>query len=546
MEKTQKFSRRLTTARLRLEREWNIWHMNRQVRAQAQPDGTQCSVVLFNASSRLGGFSQNAAFTLLTGWSLQLAGVPVINFACRAGMTRCVLGTNPDDAGETPPCKACIAQSEKLTASSATHWFEYQPDPDLAAALKNLSLEALSKFEYAYPNLLTPSPLIPLGDLVLPSLRWALRRHHLIHDEPTRYLLREFIQSAYRVAVEFSTLLAEAKPQAVVVFNGLQFPEATARWVAQQAGIRVVTHEVGFQPFSAFFSEGEATAYPMIIPDEFELSSDQFTRLEAQHQRRFQGDFTMAGITFWPQIDELDEDFLQFAGHFKQMVPVFTNVVFDTSQVHANTIFPQMFAWLDLVLEIMRRHPETLFVIRAHPDEMRAGKRSRESVQQWVTANEVDQLPNVVFVPSDAPLSSYELIRRSKFVLVYNSSIGLEATLLDAPVLCGGRARYTQYPTVFLPSTAHDYLEMAERFLAAEEISIPPEFKHNAWRFLHYQFYRAALPLEIFIEAHPTPGYVQLKRFPWRALQPENSPTLKVIVDGIRDGEPFLMPDKRD
>jgi hypothetical protein len=497
-------------------------------------------VVLFNASSRLRGFSQNAAFTLLTGWSLQLAGVPVIHFACRAGMTRCVLGTNPDDAGQPPPCRACVAQSRKLTASAATRWFEYQPDPELAAALVGLRLEALSAFEFRLPN---SDFVLPLGSLVIPSLRWALRRHHLDDDAPTRYLLQAYIQSAYHVAVECAALLAEAEPQAVVLFNGLQFPEAAARWVAGQHGIRVITHEVGFQPFSAFFSDGEVTAYPIAIPDVFELSPAQFARLEAQHQRRLQGDFTMAGITFWPQMDGLDEDFLQFAGRFDQIVAVFTNVIFDTSQVHANTIFPQMFAWLDLVLDVIRAHPETLFVIRAHPDEMRVGKQSRESVQQWIAENRVDQLPNVVFVPSDAPLSSYELIRRSKFVLVYNSSIGLEATLLDAPVLCGGKARYTQYPTVFLPSSAQAYREMAGQFLAADTIAIPPAFKRNAWRFLYYQFYRAALPLGDFIEAHPTPGYVQLKRFSWRDLLPENSPALRVIVDGILHGEPFLMPE---
>ena len=69
---------------------------------------------------------------------------------------------------------------------------------------------------------------------------------------------------------------------------------------------------------------------------------------------------------------------------------MFTNVVYDTSQVHANKIFPHMFAWLETVLELIRSHPETLFVIRAHPDEMRPGtaKQSRESVRDWVAAKQ--------------------------------------------------------------------------------------------------------------------------------------------------------------
>lgn len=532
---------RLTTARLRLEREKRIRALTHQVKINTRPATDLRPVVMFAASTRLGGFSQNAAFALLTAWGLQLQGVPVIHFACRAGMSRCVLGTNPDDYRQVPPCKACVAQSQRMYASATTKWFGYQPDAELAAAIKDLCLDDLSVLGLPIPSFAIQ---IPLGSLVLPSLRWALRRHHLIDDEATRFLLREFIQSAYWVAVEFAALLAETDPRAVVLFNGLQFPEAVARWVARQFGIPVITHEVGFQPFSAFFSHREVTAYPIDIPDDFELSPEQRARIEAHLSRRFQGEFTMAGITFWPEMNALSEDFLQRAAQFEQIVPVFTNVIFDTSQVHANTIFPQMFAWLDLVLEVIWAHPETLFVIRAHPDEMRAGKQSRESVQQWVAANHVDQLPNVIFVGSDENLSSYDLIRRSKFVMVYNSSIGLEATLLGAAVLCGGKARYTQYPTVYLPSTPQAYCEMAEEFLATENIAIPLEFERNAWRVLYHQFYRASLPLDHYLESHPTPGYVQLKAFSWCDLLPENSPTMRVILDGILNGEPFLMPEE--
>jgi len=305
----------------------------------------------------------------------------------------------------------------------------------------------------------------------------------------------------------------------------------------------VITHEVGFQPFSAFFSDGQVTAYPINIPDEFELSPEQQSRIDSHLSRRFQGDFTMAGIRFWPEINGLSEDFLQKAKIFNQIVPIFTNVIFDTSQVHANTVYTDMFAWLDLLLNLIRKHQETLFVIRAHPDEMREGKESRESVNDWVEAKGVDQFQNVIFVSSEASLSSYDLIRRSKFVMVYNSSIGLEAALLGIPVLCGGKARYTQYPTVFLPQTPGEYLNMAEQFLTTEKIEVPDEFQRNARRVLYHQFYRSSISFEEYIEAHPTPGYVQLKRFSWQNLLVENSTTMQVIVGGVIKDQPFLMPE---
>ncbi|MGD9094085.1 MAG: hypothetical protein PVF74_14650, partial [Anaerolineales bacterium] len=57
-----------------------IADLARQVAVHAIPDPKQPGVVVFNASTRLTGLSLNAAFSLLTGWSLRLAGVQVIHF----------------------------------------------------------------------------------------------------------------------------------------------------------------------------------------------------------------------------------------------------------------------------------------------------------------------------------------------------------------------------------------------------------------------------------------------------------------------------------
>ncbi len=254
-------------------------------------------------------------------------------------------------------------------------------------------MKNLSSFEYGKisGSLVTPGVTIPLGRLVLPSIRWTLRRYTLPNDANTRFLLREYILSAYNVAREFSAFLDKVKPSTAMIFNGMMYPEAVARWIAQARGLRVITFEVGFQRYSAFFTDGEATAYPITIPKSFELSDGQNQKLDQYLEQRFQGKFTMAGIQFWPEMHSLNETFFDKAEGFRQIVPIFTNVIYDTSQVHANTLFPDMFAWLETVQTIIRSHPETLFVIRAHPDEMRPGtaKQSRETVREWVSSSGV-------------------------------------------------------------------------------------------------------------------------------------------------------------
>jgi hypothetical protein len=525
-----------------------IIRMAGKVSARTHPSPTIQPVIFFNASTRLVGMSLNASFSLLTAWALRLQQVPVIHFVCQAGMSRCVLSTHSGDHLKHPPCRSCVAQSRVLYSGAMVVPFAYQEDERLKASLAGLTLKKLMKVEYEpsfQPRQISGlKDAIPLGQLVQPSMCWALRRYNMPDDESTRQLYRQCILSAASIAQRFLILLDQANPQAVILFNGQFFPEATARWLSIRRGIRTITHEVGMQPSSAFFTTGEATSYPLAVPEAYELSEAQEGRLDAYLNRRFQGQFSMAGVQFWPDIKGLDPAFLEKAAKFKQIVPVFTNVIFDTSQPHSNVVFTHMFAWLDVVLDLVRAHPETLFVIRAHPDECRPGKASQESVRQWVDRNQAETLPNLVFVDSNQPLSSYELIQRSKFVMVYNSTIGLEASIMGAAVLCAGRARYTQLPTVFFPSTPQEFQSQAEAFLETEHIIIPTDFRRNARRFLYYQLFYSSLPFGDYIQPDFMQGFVSLREFTLDQLSPSTSPAIRVLVDGILHDKAFLLDDR--
>ncbi len=360
---------------LKFSRELNLYRNLLQIieiaksRNDVPADAVNKSVVIFNASTRLSGLSQNAGFSLVLGLALQQAGIPVIQFVCHKGMSHCVLGTDRINPQSPPPCLECTQTSRVLFKETHVVSFTYRQDQLIAEAITDLSLEQLLGFQYHDA---------PLGELILPSLRWILRQHHLKDDENTRFLAGEYILSAWHILQEFEKLICSTPIHAVVVFNGMFFPEAIVRWTARKYEIPVYTHEVGMLPLSAFFTDGDATAYPVTVDKDFVLSEGQNDRLDHYLSSRFEGKFVTAGVRFWPEMKGLDDNFKERAKLFKQVVPVFTNVIFDTSQGHANVLFEHMFAWLDVVLEEIISAQDTLFVIVHIPmssdQEKRAGK----------------------------------------------------------------------------------------------------------------------------------------------------------------------------
>ncbi|MBP8165429.1 MAG: hypothetical protein KAX86_08295, partial [Anaerolineales bacterium] len=117
-----------------------------------------------------------------------------------------------------------------------------------------------------------------------------------------------------------------------------------------------------------------------------------------------------------------------------------------------------------------------------------------------------------------------------------------EASIMGAAVLCAGKARFTQYPTVFFPQTTAEVRAKTKEFLAAESIEIPSEFKRNARRFLYYQLYRTSLPFGEFLEPSVRTTQTRLKSFEFDALL--GSEAINVILDGLLDGWDFLLVEK--
>lgn len=500
-----------------------------------EPPGEQ-PVLFFNASTRTHTLSLNAAFSLLASLAVWTEGVPVRYLVCQSGMEQCMLATSWRKPELEPPCRQCMRLSRSLFPEEKTiglTWNEAAVGR-LRGELALRSLEELIEWE---------SDGVPFGELCIPTLRWAMRIHHL-EDSPThRHLMRKYLHSAVSLYGNLTRILDETNPRALVLFNGITYPEAVARHAALKRGIPVITHEVGLRPYSAFFTHRDATFREVRIPDAFALDDAENQRLDRYLENRWEGKFTMAGIQFWPEMEALPAELDEALAAHKQMVVVFPNVIFDTSQVHANVVFDHMFDWLDEVVDIANHHPETLFVIRAHPDEDRPGKASRESVAMWAADRHVVEHANILFYAPSEYVSSYELIRRAKFSLVYNSSIGLEASIMGRPLICAGRGRYTQDETVYFPQSRVAYRQMVEQFLAAESVEQPLAYIQNARRFLYYELFNASLDLSDLLRPYPgKPGFVTLAMEPILAAIQHGAPEWQILAEGILENGDFTYP----
>ncbi|NLC29006.1 MAG: hypothetical protein GX773_00970, partial [Chloroflexi bacterium] len=79
----------------------------------------------------------------------------------------------------------------------------------------------------------------------------------------------------------------------------------------------------------------------------------------------------------------------------------------------------------------------------------------------------------------------YDLIRMAKFVLIYNSTIGMEASILGAGVLAAGKARYSSSEVVWFLQDKPAYFAKQEELLHTGVVEVPAHLKLTARRLLY-------------------------------------------------------------
>jgi len=514
--------------RIRLERAVSI---EKQVEmAELQYDLRDSKPVLFfNTTSGPGTLTFASTAGLIISWALRLSGHRVLHLVCRKGLRRCIQGTNQHELNQPMPCEKCYAIRSKMFPRDLRWYLEPKSDvPSALIPLESYSLDELSDLVYQGIN---------IGELCTSSVRWTLRRHNLDSDLRSTRLLREYIRGGMNIVDTLQRLLQEQELHSMVVFNGVFYPEAIARAVALQKGLPVVAYEISIPNLKVFLSHGIAAGGGLIpIPKDFQMSANQEADLDEYMSQRTRGTAGQPGL--WPEMKGIEPDLQALLDQYKNVVSVFTNVIFDTSQYGANTVFESMFDWLDEIMKLASLHPETLFVVRAHPAEVLPRHESEELVGDWLKEHSYLTIPNVRFIPPTDYISSYELLNISRFCLVYNSTIGLEAVVLGIPTVTAAAGRYSGAGVTHAPASRKAYRKLVEKFLKNGPPPVEDTVQQQARYCMYQLFFRQGLDLSAFLEA---PGWT-LKPIGASALHPDNSPEMNITYKGIMEGGPFYYP----
>lgn len=122
----------------------------------------------------------------------------------------------------------------------------------------------------------------------------------------------------------------------------------------------------------------------------------------------------------------------------------------------ADILFNNQFEAVWEIANHLKNHQEYCFYVRIHPNTK---QRYRREYEKW---NELmkEMKAIALFIDGDEPVDSYELAKASDKVIVYMSSVGIEAAFLGTPSIVIGNSRYRRLGSTYSPSSKEEFFNL--------------------------------------------------------------------------------------
>lgn len=207
-------------------------------------------------------------------------------------------------------------------------------------------------------------------------------------------------------------------------------------------------------------------------------------------------------------------------------IVIFLNIEIDTAALGLHEVFENDYVWITRTIEYLVQNTDFTIAIREHPMQREDGRTNLSD-----TIREYSKNKRIHYYEYDADINSYDLIERSKVVLVLSSTVGIEAAMCGKSVVLESNCYYSDSSFVKQAKNEEEYFQYIINAVNDDE-KVSEEDKWEAG--LYYYLSQACG--SVGTEIHWFSKWVQ-KEFQDIASDKE----MKLILEALMDGEPLSL-----
>jgi hypothetical protein len=404
--------------------------------------------------------------------TLQLKGHNVKIIFCGGTLkqcTGCFTNDNPPNEGQ---CENCINFSKKFAETVGLPYATYDDylEEDIYRSLKT---RFVKNGYYKDVN-------------VESHAQKSVDRYYK-GEQPTNIYYNSKLQDTIIVVDVAEQILKEEKPDIILTSHSIYAEWGSFSEFFKNHKIPVYTWYTGTVPDTLVFNFDQIgkdfeTYWKDVRKKQF-LNSKEYLELGTFLDKRRKGYGDTALYTYTQKKKNLN------FSQYQKIVALFPNVPWDIDTTNRTLFFDSTYEWIDFTVKLFEERPEWLLIIKTHPYERI--EKSKKSVYDYVT--EKYNLPNLLPIPADTEISSYDLFSDLDVGIVSNSTTGIEMLLEGVPVITVGEAHYRGKGFTNDPTTKEEYIELLMNK------NLPKNNSGDlAMVYAYYYFIKSYVPFDVF------------------------------------------------
>jgi hypothetical protein len=415
---------------------------------------------------------------------------------------------------------------------------KYWKKEDLKNAIKiveGLNDYACSGFVYRNIN---------VGEHAYSSTLRALGRGTLLNDPFHIWLLRRQLIAGITIINMTERALDDIRPFRVMAVHGIYIDHGTTCEVARKKGYPIVVYSVPYRKDAIMLCHSNTYHRALITEPTSMWENRTFSpkmekKLNNYVISRQRG--TKDSITYHPNPIEDRQSVTKALDLLpdKPIVSMFTNVIWDAQLYHSYNAFKDILDWLFKSVEYFIGRTDVQWVIRIHPAEVKATKKTEQPLANELKKRFNTLPPHIKIVKPESDLSSYSLVNMSTAAIIYGTKMGLEIALRGVPVIVAGESFNRGKGFTYDVSSEKEYFELLDRVTELPENS--DEMLSRAKRYAYHFFFKRQIDFPFLTGFVPGDRYSMKLTFnSLKELMPGKNKNLDIICRGILEGSEFI------
>lgn len=325
----------------------------------------------------------------------------------------------------------------------------------------------------------------PLGRIAKKNVLRYFYQGSLMNNKKELSVFKKYLAGSLQTVRGLNHYFSDKKPDLIIMMNGVGNLDQSMIYQAEKLNIDYITQEVFYGSNSWVFKKNGIAIHLNYMKEWMKYG----VKLNVKEKKELHNflDKIKKGKVFQTKMHDSEIGPISL----DKGVTLFTNMNFDTYVLGRNSLFKSMENWLIETIEFWKENVKDIpLYIRAHPGEVKTPTPAIRFVRDIVKPHLNE---NIILIDSDSEINSYSLIKKSKYVITYASTVGAESMMQGVPCICAGEAFYKSFAIV--PKNTSEYFDklLKMNFNPKQDIDID-----NLESFLHYLYMKRIFQFEGF------------------------------------------------